>query len=219
MKTALSCSDFCEEVSLIYLLISLVLDGVCRRLCATRCFLVCDTDLKCPAVFHSNGLIVFGLVELFFFFVFFNLRNDTCIPHPLSFLCAVLFLCIRFCTNHHLLHHGSCTVRLDVGKQSDLCVVCVSHLIDFLLFFLVGRTAHLDESFTLTLLFLLTFLCFSVSFHMDWHFLLHPLSFLCCSLSPPPFSVWCVLNWEGIQPFFFSVFDWSICCIWCLLIG
>lgn len=44
----------------------------------------------------------------------------------------------------------------------------------------------------------------SVSFHVDWH-LLHPsiaLSSLPCSLSlPSSFSVWCVLDWEGCQPF------------------
>lgn len=62
--------------------------------------------------------------------------------------------------------------------------------------------------------------CFSVSFHVDW-LLLHPsifLSFPRCSLFLPVllFSVWCVFDWEGCQPFLIGLLlhlmlaDWLV---------
>lgn len=100
------------------------------------------------------------------------------------------------------LHCCSCTVRSNVGKRSDvLLYVCIASCC-FCLF--IRRIAHLDGLFTLSLLHIMyVFLCvFSCGLAPS------PASlYISLSFSPsPPFSVWCVLDWEGCQPFF----DWSL---------
>lgn len=165
-------------------------------------FLACDTDLKCLAVFHSRG---FCLI-FFIWFLFFDLRNDICIPHPLCLLSRLFLFLYSFLLHPSFLHHCSRTVRSNVGKRSDECCTSVC-----ILLFVCLKNCTFGWTVHSLSLFSTSCVCFSVCFHVDWLLLLHPfyISVLSLLFSLPPlplfFCMMCI--WLGGLP---TLFDWSL---------
>lgn len=174
-------------------------------------FLACDTDLKCLAVFHSRG---FCLI-FFIWFLFFDLRNDICIPHPLCLLSRLFLFLYSFLLHPSFLHHCSRTVRSNVGKRSDECCTSVC-----ILLFVCLKNCTFGWTVHSLSLFSTSCVCFFCVFS--------------CGLAPPsasllyfcPFSV--VLSPSSSSFFLYDVYligraadlIWLVsCCIWCLLTG
>lgn len=113
---------FCIEVSLFYFWISLVLDGVCWWLCASRCFWCATLPWNVWQCFTAT--VWFDNLFHFIFIYLFLLRNDNCIPHPLCHLSRLFSVCICSCAIHHfsIIAHA---VRSNVGKWLDVLCVCV----------------------------------------------------------------------------------------------
>ena len=193
--------------------------------CFFKVFIVWQPELECPVVVSESW---FGLI----------LRNDICIPPSflpfflsffLSFLslsCSFSSINLYFSPSHPSLQSCSCIVRTD-SRQIVKCFfyllcVCYASWCSFMSSVCPWEELHMwmDCSLSLSL-----FLPFPPSFMCSRVFQCG-LALLSCIpldlslfLSFPLLSLCMACIWLGGLPKCFFYFYWSICCIWCLLIG